>query len=357
MNPKYPLPGDTLRVLQGFNLNQCQNPGLLFTRFVPDLLVDKESRRREGLENVRKATLDRKLLEGFRQRWQELAATFHGEVFEATTEWRLIVGLGQKGPLEVGFTFHRLYGIPLIPGSALKGLARAYAYLVEGRDENDVDFCNIFGRAPKPGEDQNQAEAGKAIFFDAVPLSQPQLDLDVMNPHYPKYYQSDEPPTDWQSPVPIYFLALKSGSRFTFAVGWREPLDSESQRLRSLAVKWLKKGLQELGAGAKTSAGYGYFTIFTTHTSPTHVQAPTPAAEPKPMEPPEPLVWRDGIVREYRPDQGIGRLTDAITGEQFSFRREAIAEKGWSPGKKQKVRYAVVEHADGKVVTRLQRAS
>jgi CRISPR-associated protein Cmr6 len=39
-------------------------------------------------------------------------------------------------------------------------------------------------------------------------------------------------------------------------VGWRGPLNTA---LREMAENWLKEGLMNLGAGAKTSAGYGYF--------------------------------------------------------------------------------------------------
>ncbi|MFB3764881.1 MAG: type III-B CRISPR module RAMP protein Cmr6 [Methanotrichaceae archaeon] len=257
MSIRYPLPGDTLQVLQRFQLDQCRNPGLLFSRYAPDWQTNA-TLKKAGLEVVQAAGLDTNLLDAYRQRWRSMVASQQGEVFEATTEWRLIVGLGQKGPLEVGFTFHRLYGFPIIPGSGLKGLARAYAYLVEGRDESDEDFRGVFGCALNSGEDICQAQVGGAIFFDATPLNPPDLDLDVMNPHYPDYYQKGLPPADWQSPVPIYFLALKPGVRFAFAVGWRRP--SDDRRLLSLGVGWLKAGLQELGVGAKTAAGYGYFS-------------------------------------------------------------------------------------------------
>jgi CRISPR-associated protein Cmr6 len=43
------------------------------------------------------------------------------------TQSRLIVGNGTKGTLEMGITLHRIFGIPYIPGSALKGLARSFA--------------------------------------------------------------------------------------------------------------------------------------------------------------------------------------------------------------------------------------
>ncbi|MGQ9768904.1 MAG: type III-B CRISPR module RAMP protein Cmr6, partial [Anaerolineae bacterium] len=112
------------------------------------------------------------------------------------------------------------------------------------------DFRLIFGTT---------AVAGRAVFLDAIPKDKPTLDLDIMNPHFPKYYSGEEPPTDWQSPVPVYFLAVAPQTEFRFAVGWRGALDEEAKRLQSLAITWLKTGLQELGAGAKTSAGYGYF--------------------------------------------------------------------------------------------------
>ncbi len=147
----------------------------------------------------------------------------------------------------------------MLPGSSVKGIARAYAWLVEEHRETDVDFLNIFGRAPQKGEEESIAQSGHAVFFDAIPRQVPKLELDIMNPHYPKYYQGGEWPTDWQSPVPVYFLTVASGTEFRFAVGWRGLLDDGTRRLRDLAKKWLIGGLTELGAGAKTSAGYGYF--------------------------------------------------------------------------------------------------
>jgi len=48
--------------------------------------------------------------------------TFTGEV-----AWRLALGLGNEHPLENGMTLHRSLGLPYLPGSALKGLARRWA--------------------------------------------------------------------------------------------------------------------------------------------------------------------------------------------------------------------------------------
>jgi len=123
----------------------------------------------------------------------------------------------------------------------LKGLAHAYARVVARASE--ADLARVFG---------TQAQQGKAIFFDAIPAVPPTLELDVMNPHYPDYYQGDEPPASWQSPQPVFFLTLGANSRFLFAVGGEE---------KAQASRWLLEALQQMGAGAKTSAGYGYWKV------------------------------------------------------------------------------------------------
>ena len=46
--------------------------------------------------------------------------------FTVKVEWRLTLGLGLPSPLETGITLHHLYGIPYLPGSAIKGVARSW---------------------------------------------------------------------------------------------------------------------------------------------------------------------------------------------------------------------------------------
>ncbi len=267
----YPFPARTARAFEAHRTRPHQNPGLIFDRFAPDLSVQNLPRREQdtlkktGLKTVQQAAerADGALLQSWNARWEAGARAAHAEPFSLKTDWRLIAGLGRKGPLEVGFTFHR-YGFPILPGSSVKGIARAYAWLIEERRDTDpdpnLDFIAIFGRAPKEGEDDSLAQTGAAIFFDAIPGRLPRLELDIMNPHYPKYYQGDgAPPTDGQNPIPVYFLTVASNTEFRFAVGWRGPLDETGRRQQALAREWLLGGLTRLGAGAKTSAGYGYF--------------------------------------------------------------------------------------------------
>lgn len=318
MDYKIPIPLNSQDAFEALMGKSSQNAGLVFEKFAPDTQNDAKVKEK-GLQAVLTAfeKSDKKLLEEWNARWFRVVQSAGAEPFIMKTNWRLIAGLGKKGALEVGFTFHR-YGFPYIPGSSLKGLARAYGLLeislgvevaikekgekeplsnldeVLALDDNEKHEEGL--RAYPPDENflhmvkafrqifGTTDIAGKVIFFDAIPVSLPKLEMDIMNPHYPEYYKegSKEYPTNWQSPIPVKFLTVAPDCPFRFAIGWRSsPRDieksetkwngwykgeqikqqaaPESPRLVKLARRWLQGGLLELGAGGKTNAGYGYF--------------------------------------------------------------------------------------------------
>ncbi len=389
-----PVPQATARAFQSYK--GITNPGLIFDRFAPDWRVDS-TRKKQGLKRVAQAQSDGNLLREWNKRWESCVQSANGKPFGLKTDWRFIAGLGRKGSLEVGFTFHR-YGFPILPGASVKGITRTWALIQiaeminasslkelddvlssDGDSEQIKNTSDVKGwqkyekwRAEQSEKVQRLADkfrtifgtisvSGCAVFFDAIPAYKPTLELDIMNPHFPDYYQGNQPPTSWQSPVPVYFLTVAPNTEFRFAVGWRCVLDEEG---RDLAQKWLVEGVKMLGAGAKTSAGYGYFVApqeiqesekggqssSTGQVSQTKTVAPN---APSPSS--QALTWRIGTVREYRPEKGFGRLVDDESGRELTFKREAIEDKGWSPGKKHKVRYAVVEQEGKLVVVKLQR--
>jgi CRISPR-associated protein Cmr6 len=355
-----PIPSKSAEAFHAYK--GVTNPGLVFDRFAPDW-SSKSTLKKEGLQRVTKAQADEALLREWNARWERCVRAARGEMFTLQTDWRFVAGLGRKGSLEVGFTFHR-YGFPILPGSSVKGVARAWAFLwlaeqanvnplaeldevlsADGEDdEKEEKKKYLRWRAAQPDEVQQLADdfrvifgtpatAGRAVFFDAIPAQLPTLELDVMNPHFPEYYKGNAPPTDWQSPVPVYFLTVAAGTEFRFGVGWRGALDEAGQCLRRLAQKWLTEGLMNLGAGAKTSAGYGYFVAppqpkLLESSSAGQARAASAVAE----LPPESLTWRTGIVKEYRPDRHMGRLVDKQTGEELSFQQAAIEKKGLVAG-------------------------
>ena len=348
----YPLPAETVSALRT-GLKGCRNPGLVFDRFSPDIGAldsrDAGEGKRRALDRVRGCVPDQRLLDAFRARWLATASSLGATTFQARTASRMVVGLGRKGPLEVGFTFHRLYGFPLIPGSALKGLARAAALLEKGGNERDEDLVVVFGRQPDRRDGRDSGCGGHAVFLDAIPAGPLALELDIMNPHYPDYYGDQRiPPTDWQNPNPVYFLAVAPGTPFLFAVGWRGDAD-EAARMR--AVGWLRAGLTDLGVGAKTTAGYGYFVVGDAVPSPAeaaqHQAAAGRGAEVKGE-------GRRGRVRVFHSDKGWGIIVEDETGDELRFEAAVREERGWTPGGKAAVEYLVVDRGGEPVVTRVR---
>lgn len=255
-NWTFPLPCD---VAAAATIQTCPNVGLWLEHF-----AGWEERRGEIKRNPATDKRERVprtfnqgelpcLLSAYKQRWDAMLKDCEqrGYVIKKISmcaDSRVIVGLGAESVLETSVRLHRIYGFPIIPGSALKGLARSYAELVEGKDENDDIFAFVFGKSPP------NAAAGKVIFFDAVPANPDnlKLDLDVMNPHYGDYYRGGStPPADYLKPTPVFFLAIAPNSEFLFAVASKEP------GLAQQAKEWLWNGLTTMGVGAKTTSGYG----------------------------------------------------------------------------------------------------
>ncbi|MDW8106649.1 MAG: type III-B CRISPR module RAMP protein Cmr6 [Armatimonadota bacterium] len=178
-------------------------------------------------------------------------------VFTMTAVAPIAIGLGNASPLEVGITLHHTYGMPLIPGSALKGLCRRGALLLMREDKLSKEkFEFLFGT----GGDKNAA-AGAVVFYDAwYDPSSPEegegkpFHRDVITVHHPKYYRErgKTPPTDFDDPNPVPFLVIKPGVRFLFV------LDAVNRDCAEYAKRLLQWCLANLGVGAKTNAGYGY---------------------------------------------------------------------------------------------------
>ncbi len=180
---------------------------------------------------------------------------------------RLIVGLGSENVLETGIRLHQTYGMPIIPGSALKGLAAHYCDQVWGpmekrfTQEGDYHWL-VFGTTDDSGC------GGFITFHDAwyVPESSPQpLVLDVMTPHHPDYNRDPakdrkfRAPTDFDSPTPVPFLSVTGA--FRVAVSWHGPASDKARKWTELALALLCDALKDWGAGGKTTSGYGRLVV------------------------------------------------------------------------------------------------
>jgi CRISPR-associated protein Cmr6 len=189
----------------------------------------------------------RDLYENYRKRFELLihnleALNYKIGKLDLKLRWRLAINLGAVSVYETSLLFHRNYGVPIIPGSAVKGVAHHYAEEYRKIPE----AAKIFGRRDKKGE---------VMFFDALPIIDQKRDfivLDVMNIHYGDYYQKGEVPGDWMNPNPVFFLTVER-------VKFRFTIVSKDEKLKEKAVELLKEAVSTMGIGAKTSAGYGYF--------------------------------------------------------------------------------------------------
>ncbi|GAA0126556.1 hypothetical protein UT300019_24590 [Clostridium sp. CTA-19] len=196
---------------------------------------------------------------------------------EGITSYRLVVGLGNPSVTETSMTLHNIYGIPYIPGQALKGIIRSY-FLQKYFDIEKKEFSIIKINAAEFkakelykiifGDDYygEANEKGSIIFFDAFPVSNEIIiEKDVMTPHYSNYYGKGWNPTDEFSTNPIPFYTVKNTKfNFIFALSRQKINVSEdkliyAQDLKEFISKLMKEALQEHGVGSKTSVGYGYF--------------------------------------------------------------------------------------------------
>ncbi len=219
---------------------------------------------------------------------QSVAATF-------ALNSRLLVGHGNESPTEVGITVHHTWGVPVIPGSALKGLLNHYVDAVYGPDRGHADHHPLdpghpqperapyqgvtwqdrrilhgpgpvhralFGAPPAMSDPTHQDRGagemrGLVTFHDAlyVPDNADRdrpFAADVLTVHQRTYYNDGGQawPNDYDSPNPVSFLSVKPGARFLLAL-------SGPLQWTLLALDLLKLALEQWGVGGKTAAGYG----------------------------------------------------------------------------------------------------
>ncbi|MDW8283875.1 MAG: type III-B CRISPR module RAMP protein Cmr6 [Myxococcales bacterium] len=229
------------------------------------------------------------------ERWKKSLLAAGARVFELVLASRLLVGHGNSSATDVGLTVHHTWGVPVIPGSALKGLVAHFVdatygpsdperwpWEQEGDERTRADYQGVIWRgrriergpgavyralfgAPEADEDEAMrargfdagATAGLVVFHDAlyVPGSAPNdkpFVPDVLTVHQKGYYDSlgRSWPNDYDSPNPVAFLTVRPGVRFLFAL-------SGPQDWTELAEHLLRNALDTWGVGGKTSLGYG----------------------------------------------------------------------------------------------------
>ncbi|MCG9886936.1 MAG: RAMP superfamily CRISPR-associated protein [Cyanobacteria bacterium] len=177
-----------------------------------------------------------------------------GLTFQAKASWRVRVG-GHRGPESTLLPAFDTMGIPYIPASTLRGIARTQAI----RDAMEAQPCDwktadrmvasYFGHLDAKGTDH----AGKVVFFDAYPLPKSHgLSIDMANNIWS--WKDDAP---HYSPNPNTFLSL---DKPVFNIGIKLATGQRDRALLEQVKGWLVKGLQA-GTGSQVNSGYGELLV------------------------------------------------------------------------------------------------
>jgi len=249
------------------------NAGLLRDRYLRVAVKDKANHpgaRRDLFEVMRQSLVQSEAvyqtayLRQLSARQENLLQKPKAEGFFCT-KGRMVIGLGGENVLETGITLHHTYGTPLIPGTALKGLASHYCDQVWGERDQGQGFKRWI-KGENGGEYHKAIfgtteDSGHIIFHDAwvtpetIAMS---LQPDVMTPHHGDYYSGEAAPTDFDDPNPVTFLSVVG--TFHIAVSCDVP-GEEGQNWAKLAFDLLSEALREWGIGGKTNAGYGRLVL------------------------------------------------------------------------------------------------
>ncbi|MBU7584150.1 MAG: type III-B CRISPR module RAMP protein Cmr6 [Nostoc sp. TH1S01] len=173
--------------------------------------------------------------------------------FQVKCPWRIRVG-GHRGPESILLPAFDALGMPYIPSSTLRGVARTQAIreiMVQKQiswKAAEKEVAPWFGSL----ETKNPAhQAGKVIFFDAYPLpNQPSggLAMDMAN----NIWKWDGNSMKYE-PNPNPFFCLKEA---TFLIGIRLASGCNDIQVLNQVKEWLTTGLQS-GVGSQVNTGYG----------------------------------------------------------------------------------------------------
>lgn len=171
--------------------------------------------------------------------------------FKVQCPWRIRVG-GHRGPESILLPTFDALGIPYIPSSSLRGIARTQA-IREIITQQQIDWKQAEKQiAPWFGslDAKNKCDrSGKVVFLDAYPMpNQNILAVDMANniwqweDNSPKY-----------SPNPNPFLSLEKP---IFVIGLRLASGCQDEQILEKVKQWLIAGLKA-GVGSQVNTGYG----------------------------------------------------------------------------------------------------
>jgi CRISPR type III-B/RAMP module RAMP protein Cmr6 len=226
-----------------------------------------------------------------------------GTVIIGKLEGRLAINLADGLVQNANISLDRLFGLPFIAGSAVKGVSR-HSALEALRQAQGAERARLFdlvlrifgaadtdfepARKGKPGNKDKPAgdfhdfldlmpgrkaadRKGAIAFLPAWPTDTAKIVVDLTCVHTTLYYSGKKDRGRWETmpgevaslsvekPTINPFPVVEAGARFAFAIVLNGMDDDPA--LLTQAAGWLRTALTVHGIGAKTSAGYGWFSI------------------------------------------------------------------------------------------------
>lgn len=250
-----------------------------------------------------------------------------------------------ENELKLGFYFDHTTGLPVIPGSSIKGVLRNAFKMDDGgyvqellEEESGEKLDNRVIRALEKNIFDSAGEVSvyrRDKFFDAFPVATSHkeglfLADDYITPH----------PNPLKDPQPIRFLKVRSGVTYRFAF---ELFDFEGpEGVRILADQKLalfRRILLDLGVGSKTNVGYGQFQS---------VESDNPSRGARPINQgiaKEDLQSGDIVEAKVVDLKGGVKVDLGIKGINFQPRLIGLSPKNFTHGQIIKVRVNVNQKA------------
>ena len=167
----------------------------------------------------------------------------------------------ENNDFQMGFYFDWTTGLPVLPGSTVKGVLRDVFPLREKNDEKKIAKSNYL--AEKLNTDKSLTlisieklensifEDKGDVFYDAYVIPEKNVKIfeeDYITPH----------PSPFSDPTPLRFLKIAPGVTFKFQFKFKESKIDDSIKITPKDKKELfEKILLDFGIGAKRNTGYG----------------------------------------------------------------------------------------------------
>lgn len=162
---------------------------------------------------------------------------------------------GESNSIVGGFSFDHVTGLPIIPGSTVKGMLRSYILGTdsEKNQEREKLICEILGKKVDIDAFVETLFEKDNVFLGAYPVIKEQEKVFAS-----EYITPHKDPL--KNPVPLSMLKVREGIEYEFLFKLSKYEDSEI----TISEEELKNFFKELllfgGIGAKTNVGFGQFS-------------------------------------------------------------------------------------------------